>query len=288
MSAAPRTVPLRRAVAGLALAGAAIVAGSCASATRSTPPDELRVLVYNIHAGKDAAGVDNLERVAALVRDTKADVVLLQEVDRLTTRSGNVDQLAELERRTGFHGAFGKTLDYQGGDYGIALLSRWPIRSDTLLRLPIDPPQARAGGSYEPRGALVARVAMPGRELRVINTHLDASREDHYRRQEVRTVLDEASAWESGTSGPGITLVGGDFNAEPGTATHLAMTGGGFRDAWQECGAGDTGFTFPAAGPVKRIDYLFVGRSGSARCSSARVVVSDASDHRPLLVTLGP
>ena len=185
MSAAPRTVPLRRAVVGLALAGAAIVAGSCASATRSTPPDELRVLVYNIHAGKDAAGVDNLERVAALVRDTKADVVLLQEVDRLTTRSGNVDQLAELERRTGFHGAFGKTLDYQGGDYGIALLSRWPIRSDTLLRLPIDPPQARAGGSYEPRGALVARVAMPGRELRVINTHLDASREDHYRRQEV-------------------------------------------------------------------------------------------------------
>ena len=276
-----------RVLARLALTGALLLGAACASSAGNTPPAELRVLVYNIHAGKDAAGVDNLDRVAALVRETRADVVLLQEVDRLTTRSGKVDQLGELERRTGFHGAFGKTLDYQGGDYGIALLSRWPIRGDSLVRLPVDPPQARAGGSYEPRGALVARIAMPGRELRVINTHLDASREDSYRRQEVRTVLGEASVREGGESAA-ITLVGGDFNAEPGTATHRAMTDGGFRDAWQECGAGDPGFTFPAAGPVKRIDYLFVGGGGNARCANARVVESGASDHRPLLVTLVP
>jgi len=42
------------------------------------------VLVYNIHAGKDAAGVPNLERVVALVKSTKADIVLLQEVDKGT------------------------------------------------------------------------------------------------------------------------------------------------------------------------------------------------------------
>ena len=277
---------LPRAVAGRALACACVLAASCAPASRGSTPAELRVLVYNIHAGKDAAGVDNLERVAALVRETRADVVLLQEVDRLTTRSGNVDQLRELERRTGLQGVFGKTLDYQGGDYGIAVLSRWPVRRDTLVRLPVEPPQARAGGSYEPRGALVAWIDAPGEPLRVVNTHLDASGDDHYRRQEASRVLAEARALAADSSaGAPLVLVGGDFNAEPGTATPRTLTDAGFRDAWATCGAGGDGLTYSAARPVKRIDYLFVlGRAG---CNAARVLASDASDHRPLLVTLG-
>jgi endonuclease/exonuclease/phosphatase family metal-dependent hydrolase len=273
---------LRGVRAGACLALAATLASCAAHAV--SPPAELRVLVYNIHAGKDAGGVDNLERVAALVRETRADVVLLQEVDRLTTRSGNVDQLRELERGTGYHGAFGRTLDYQGGEYGIALLSRWPIVHDTLVPLRIDPPQQRAGGSYEPRGMLAARVAMPGRELRVINTHLDASRDDHYRRQEVAHVAAKLDSLAG--AGGGLAIAGGDFNAEPGTATHRAMTEGGVRDAWSACGDGGTGFSFPASGPVKRIDYLFI--ANAAECVSARVLVTEASDHRPLLVTLRP
>ena len=62
------------------------------------PAADLRVMVYNIHAGKDAAGVDNLERVAQVVRDAAADLVLLQEVDRGTRRSGGVDQPEVLAR----------------------------------------------------------------------------------------------------------------------------------------------------------------------------------------------
>lgn len=261
----------------------AAVLGAC-SATGAVAPAELRVLVYNIHAGKDTAGADNLPRVAALVLDTRADVVLLQEVDRRTTRSGGVDQLAELERRTGFRGVFGRTLDYQGGEYGIALLSRWPIRDDTLIALRVDPPQQRAGGSYEPRGMLSARIAVPGGgELRVINTHLDASRDDHYRLQEVAQV---AVALEEMRSAGVLALAGGDFNAEPGTATHRTMAREGVRDAWASCGDGGAGLTFPASAPVKRIDYLFV--AGSPGCVSARVLATGASDHRPLLVTLRP
>src|SRR5215204_2773842 len=84
-------------------------ASGCVSMRSTSAP--LKVLVYNIHAGKDAKGVDNLERVAAIVRDSKADVVLLQEVDKGTTRSGKVDQPAELKRLTGFYVSFGKTLD---------------------------------------------------------------------------------------------------------------------------------------------------------------------------------
>jgi beta-N-acetylhexosaminidase len=260
----------------------------------SLDTDPVRILVFNIHAGKDAEGVDNLERVAALVRSVDADLVLLQEVDRGTRRSGGVDQLAVLERLTGYHGAFGRTLDYDGGLYGIAMLSRWPIASDTLIQLPVEPPQARAGGVYEPRGAHSARVAGPRAGggggggggmvggIGVVNTHMDAGRDDHYRRQEVETVIRVAN--ELRAAHP-FTVVGGDFNAEPGSAVIDRMAEAGWVDAWAACGTGDGG-TFPAHGPVKRIDYLFL--PPDVTCERAEVLAMTTSDHRPLLVTVRP
>jgi endonuclease/exonuclease/phosphatase family metal-dependent hydrolase len=278
------TITLRSVVL---LACSAVVAAGCASARRAAPTSrhELRVLVYNIHAGKDAAGGDNLARVADLVRSTSADVVLLQEVDRGTERSGRVDQPAALARRTGFSPAFGRTLDYQGGEYGIAVLSRWPIVATDVVHLPVEPPQQRAGGSYEPRGALRVTVAAPWGPLLVMNTHLDPSRDDGYRRQEVRTILRLAdSARASGAAGTQSAvrlLVGGDFNSTPESAVQDTLRRGGLRDAWAECGRGD-GLTYPADSAVKRIDYLFL--TGAATCAGATVPRSDASDHRPLLV----
>ena len=225
-----------------------------------------RVLVYNIHAGKDAAGVQNLERVADLIRTTKADLVLLQEVDRRTTRSGGVDQLAELMRMTGLHGVFGKSLDFQGGEYGIATLSRWPIPSSRIVPLRTDPPAVRSGGSIEPRIALVVET----NGMQILNTHLDASRDDNYRMQEIEQVV-------AATSG----FAGGDFNAEPDSRVYARMMQAGVRDAFADCGEGEA-LTFPAHQPVKRIDYLFL----KTRCRSARVIDTQASDHRPLLVEL--
>jgi len=259
-----------------------LLATACASGARPTSDAArtLRVLVYNIHAGKDARGGDNLARVAALVRSSDADVVLLQEVDRRTRRSGGVDQPAALAELTGYATAFGRTLDYDGGEYGIALLSRWPIVHDTLVHLPVDPPQARAGGSHEPRGALRATIAVPGGDtIAVVNTHLDASRDDLWRRQEVRTLLAVVDSLRGG--GTVTTLVGGDFNSTPESAVHEAARGAGLRDAWAACGRGD-GLTYPADSAVKRIDYLYL--TGSAACDDARVLESDASDHRPLMV----
>jgi len=234
------------------------------------------VLVYNIHAGKDAKGVDNLARVADLVRSTNADIALLQEVDRGTTRSGKVDQPGVLSRETGFNVAFGKTLDYQGGDYGIAILSRWPITEDTLIRLPVNPPQPRSGGLYEPRGALRATIQVPGGSIEILNTHIDASREDFYRKQEISTILQLAAR---GTS----TLVGGDLNAEPGSAVIEMVRGSPVRDAWTECGTG-AGLSYPADKPVKRIDYLLL--PSGWRCVSGTVIETDVSDHRPVFFVL--
>jgi len=272
--------PLSRRLRRLGIALTALLAACATAPPAPSHGREVTVLVYNIHAGKDAAGHDNLARVAEVVRSTGADLVLLQEVDRNTRRSGPADQPATLARLTGYSAAFGRTIGFQGGDYGIALLSRWPIRRDTLIPLAVTAPPGRTAEGREQRGVLLAEIAAPGGPLTVLNTHLDASGEDLWRVQEVATVLRVASA--AARAGTPL-LVGGDFNSRPESAVHEALRGAGFRDAWQECGAGE-GPTFPASAPVRRIDYLYL--TGDTRCRSAEVPAVDPSDHRPLLVRL--
>ena len=78
-------------------------------------------------------------------------------------------------------------------------------------------------------------------------------------------------------------ITGGDFNSTPDSAVHETVLRSGLRDAWLECGAGNS-LTYPATPPAKRIDYVFLSRG--ARCRSAVVLDTDASDHRPVLVVV--
>ncbi len=269
-----------RTLLAIVLTGCAGTSGGTGARVAAPRLPVARVLVYNIHAGKDAGGADNLAAVVELIRTTGADLVLLQEVDQWTRRSGGMDQPAELARRTGFSAAFGSALDYDGGRYGVAVLSRWPIVSDTLVHLPVVPQQERAGGSHEPRGALRVSVAGPTGRITVLDTHLDPSGDDHWRRQEADSVVGLVARALRTDS---LVIAGGDFNSTPESAVQRAVRASGLRDAWSECADGD-GLTYPADQPVKRIDYLFL--AGSVRCRSARVLDTTASDHRPLLVEI--
>jgi endonuclease/exonuclease/phosphatase family metal-dependent hydrolase len=240
----------------------------------------VRVLVFNIHAGKDAAGRDNLADVAQLVRTSSADLVLLQEVDRGTNRSGKVDQLQTLIDATRYGGVFARSLDYDGGQYGIGALSPRGFVFNETVPLPVLPVQARAGGSHEARVALVATAQTTRGRLQMVNTHLDASADESYRLQEAEGVL---NAVRPRASHPTPVVLGGDFNSEPASAVVQKLRAAGLRDAWTECGQGD-GFTYPAEQPTKRIDYVFL--TASLRCTAAEVIDTRISDHRPLLVTL--
>ena len=66
---------------------------------------------------------------SAVIKRLKPDLVALQEVDQRVRRSGSVDQAAELGKLTGMHHAFGSFFKYDGGNYGMAVLSRWRPRS---------------------------------------------------------------------------------------------------------------------------------------------------------------
>jgi endonuclease/exonuclease/phosphatase family metal-dependent hydrolase len=271
----------RRTVGGVLVLIAGAITTACARNISSAAPGPLRVLVYNIHAGTDATQAPSLDRIAAVIRDASADIVLLQEVDSVVQRTGRVDQVAVLDSLTGLHGVFGRSLDFQGGGYGIAVLSRWPILSHAVVRLPVFPPQDRAGGSHEPRSALHVEIAAPSGRLHVINTHLDASGTDSARLQEIPAVLAFAAAMRR--AGHRV-LLGGDHNSTPQSETQHPNRDAGWQDAWSVCGGAGDGFSYPDAVPRKRIDYLYLG--AGERCRRAEVIEAHASDHRPLLVLL--
>lgn len=239
-----------------------------------------RILVLNMHAGRDAAGKSNLDEIASLIKQQKPDVVLLQEVDRGTNRSGKIDQVAELASATKFQSAFAPSLfNYDGGEYGLAILSEQLIGYHATVPLRVLPVQTRAGGSNEPRIALVAIVDVEKDTWRAVNTHLDPA-DDGGRPQEVAGLVDAIHSQQAaGTP----LLVGGDFNSTPDNAVLEPLRTAGLHDAWTQCGSGD-GFTYPADKPTKRIDYLWM--SEGMTCESAQVLDSQISDHRPLLVTI--
>jgi endonuclease/exonuclease/phosphatase family metal-dependent hydrolase len=242
--------------------------------------EHVRILVLNMHAGKDAAGRSNLDGITSLIKQQKPDLVLLQEVDQGTNRSGKVDQAAELARASKYDGAFGASLfHYDGGQYGLATLARGLIGYRATIPLSVRPLQTRAGGSHEPRVALVTILNVDKRTWRTVNTHLDPA-EDGGRPQEVASLVDAIHSQQ--TAGTPL-MVGGDFNSTPDNAVLQPIRSAALHDAWVECGSGD-GFTYPADKPAKRIDYLWL--SEGMTCESAQVLDTRISDHRPLLVTL--
>src|SRR6266536_5341306 len=92
-------------------------------ASRST----VRVMTYNIHVGVGMDKKLDLQRIADVINDQRADLVGLQEVDRGVERTEGRDEIAELAKLTSMNYAFAHNLDYQGGQYGVAVLSRVPI-----------------------------------------------------------------------------------------------------------------------------------------------------------------
>ena len=230
----------------------------------------LRVLTYNLHHGEGEDAKLDLERIARVIQESRADLVALQEVDVRAQRTGRVDQAAEYVRMTGLHGQFGKAIDFQGGAYGGMLLSRWPLSEFQVHTLPN--PEKR-----EQRIALSARVSPPGlAPLRFVGTHLDASRDDGDR------WLQAARLQELFGVDPGPVILAGDFNDRPESRVMQRM----FAD-WEDASAAAPAPTIPAGKPTARIDYVLLRPRGGWRVTRTEVIAEAvASDHRPVLVEL--
>jgi endonuclease/exonuclease/phosphatase family metal-dependent hydrolase len=236
-------------------------------------PRRLRVLTYNIHHGEGTDGKLDLPRIARVISEQKPDLVSLQEVDRKTRRTRNVDQPAELARLTGMNAAFGRGIDFEGGEYGNAVLSRFKIESTDVHRLPVKEGEER-------RCALVATVRpwAAGPQVVFVATHLN-HRDEAERVREV----EEIQRVLAGERRP--TILAGDLNSRPATPPLQKFTG-----AWLDAAAStkpEASFTFPSDKPVRRIDYVLLRPATAWRVVDTAVVNEPvASDHRPVLAVV--
>lgn len=142
--------------------------GACDSAPARSPAGRgLVAATYNIHRCFGTDGRYNPGRVAAVLEELDADVLGLQEVDPRLAAAGGHDQLSFLAHRLGSYVAAGLNIVNHRGQYGNALLSRWPIVENRLIDL--------SAIGREPRGGIDALIAWPAADragpLRAIVTH---------------------------------------------------------------------------------------------------------------------
>jgi len=222
----------------------------------------MRVATYNIKHG----ALKGREAIEAVLRRIGADLVGLQEVDVGVRRSGGVDQARHFAAALGLESAFGPAFPHGGGLYGVALLSRWPVRVAEAIPLP-------AVG--EPRVLLVTELAHPEGPLTAAVTHFGLDPGERIRQAEVVAAR---------LAGIDRLILVGDFNASHSEAS-LAPLRARLVDAAVALGRAPLR-TYPSDAPTIGIDHVLLG-PGMPPPRRVEAIPADASDHLPVVVDLG-
>ena len=255
--------------------GAKTVPVGSSSNTNAEKQDAITILCYNIHHANPPSKPDviDLPAIAKVILQQKADLVALQEVDVHTSRSGiAVHQAEELARLTGMTAYFAKAINYGGGEYGVAILSRYPMKDPKNTPLPTDD-----NTKGEHRTLATATIVLPGnREFIFASTHLDAQRNDRNRQLQIKKILDVLK----GQNLP--VVIAGDFNATPESDVIRQLDNYFTRSCITNCP-----FTIPEVTPDRTIDYIaFAPAKNFTVLSHSVVEEAYASDHRPVKVVL--
>ena len=217
---------------------------------------------YNICNGKGLDGKRDIERTAAVLKALDADFIAVQEVDSMTRRSGQTDVLRLLAEATGMHAVYGPAIDYDGGRYGVGILSREKPLSVSRYPLP---------GREESRMLL----AVEYRRCVFACTHLSLTEDDRMASLPILTAL---SARNTGKP----LFVTGDFNASP-DEPFIQQLSDEFAILSDPLIP-----TFPSNHPEITIDYLVCRHARHMPAVLSTTVFPDTitSDHRPILTRL--
>lgn len=202
-------------------------------------PVQLKVLSYNLRFGELAS----MEEFAEFIKKIDPDLVALQEVDVHTNRKkapkqNGVDFITELGYHTGMLTAYGKTIPYKGGYYGIGILSKYPLANVERIYLP------KTEQGKEQRAILVAEVEYSeGEFITFASTHLDytTSEERQIQVKKLNEVLMNRDY---------PVIVAGDFNARP-NSTEISKG----MSSWKQLCNMDK--TSTPSNPKNKIDYIF-------------------------------
>jgi endonuclease/exonuclease/phosphatase family metal-dependent hydrolase len=250
----------------------------------------MRVATFNmLHGRSPRDGRVDVARFARAIGELDADVLALQEVDRDQLRSQLADfttvAAAAMDARAhrfvaaiaGTPGAtwVAATGREQPGEatYGIALLSRYPVTSWQVTRLPRIPfrfpmwlptPGRVLVVHEEPRVAVAADVETPLGRITVATTHL--SFVPAWNAVQLRRLRRDLAA------SPDPLLLAGDLNM----SGHRAAGITGYHSLAREA-------TFPTDTPSRQLDHVLLrGHFAPVRGTSTRAL--PLSDHRALLV----
>ncbi|MGW2826174.1 endonuclease/exonuclease/phosphatase family protein [Streptomyces sp. NPDC001443] len=235
----------------------------------------MRVVTWNLW-WRFGPWQERQKAILAVLRELRPDVVGLQEV----WECGGENLAQWLAADLGMHWAWApsdasdrwqRRIGDPTVEIGNAVLSRWPIVAQEVLRLPAP------DDLYDGRLALHTRIATPAHEVPFFTVHLTSAIDASAVRVEQVTALAEfVAAHRDGTDFPPV--VTGDFNAWPdsdeirrfgGCKTAPAAPGQVFLDAWEYADPAApwatwdpaNGFVGPQSPPV-RIDYVHVGPPG--------------------------
>ena len=224
----------------------------------------VKVATWNIHMGRGSDGRRDLERVADVIGSLGVDCIGLQEVDNHSHEAG--DDLTRLAAATGMQAVAGPTMVRSGGDYGNALLSRWPVAR--IVRHDLSVP------GREPRGLLQAVIDCPSSPLCLAVTHLGLRPAE--RRRQVTAILPHLPFDESLP-----LLLLGDFN-------EWLPWGRPLRWLHRRFVRTPAPPSFPARWPLFRLDRILT--SGPARLQRVRAIATEltrmASDHLPVVAEI--
>lgn len=228
----------------------------------------LRVMSYNIHHGTDKDEVNTLQEMGEFIKDSDADLVGLQEVDSLCNRSEQVDQMKELAEITGMYYAFQRHFEYDGGAYGLGILSRFPIVSQQNDQI-----TSIKNGEKGSLALLSTVISLPGgKEVKFATVHFALD-------QSTRLIQARESLGFLDSKLP--VILTGDFNAEPNSeemellASSYNMTDTTLKN------------TFPAGNPSKKIDYIWLSKFCQKLETPVQIPLSITySDHLPLMATI--
>ena len=236
------------------------------AAAEDSNPQELRVLTFNIHAGKGLDGKLDLRRIAEVINNVKPDLVALQEVDVKTRRSGKVDQAQTLAKLCNMKSVFGKAMNYQGGQYGNALLAKNAIITSNVIEV------SNTDTGAEPRSAVGIAVKLKNKQVvTLISTHWD------HRSEKARSQAAGKLAKIVQRS-KGVVLIAGDLNCELGSKEMTEL------DKVVVAPHQEPVNTFPVDNPTRQIDFLLIDRKANWKIKSIKAIdPNGASDHRPLL-----
>lgn len=233
-----------------------------------TGAQQLRILTYNIHHGEDMNGKLDLQQIANVINATKPDIVALQEVDSVTNRTKQTDQLKELASLTNMNYFYGKSMNYCGGGYGVGILTKLKIVNSFVTLLP-------GFSKSEPRAMATVELELKNKKHFVFSAiHLDSDRDPEERIEQAKKILVLFSQMKK------PSIIAGDFNAQPEEATMKDIV----YSLYNETDPSGYSFSFPSAQPAVKIDYILVSKGHHWKKIYYEVINEKiASDHRPVL-----